>query len=116
MKRGINEIVLFLSQAFVCLSCHLPFAFLLPVLRFQVLLVWTAVVVKVSQMNLVFGGPLETEQDREASDMDSKAPTSMAINVLDSNFHDFDMECYEGSFRGNQVWSGHDDGGNSTVK
>ena len=29
VKRGINELVLFLSQAFVCLSCHLPFVFLL---------------------------------------------------------------------------------------
>ena len=29
---GINELVLFLSQAFVCLSCHLPFVFLLEVI------------------------------------------------------------------------------------
>ena len=28
-RWGINELVLFLSQAFVCLSCHLSFVFLL---------------------------------------------------------------------------------------
>ena len=61
-------------------------------LRFQVFLVWTAVVVKVSQMNLVFGEPLEIEQDGEASDMNSRVPTSMAINVPNFDFHDFDMD------------------------
>ena len=36
VKRGINELVLFLSQAFVCLSGHLPFVFLLPINKFNI--------------------------------------------------------------------------------
>ena len=74
-------------------------------------------VVEVSQMNLVFGGPLETKQDGDANDRDSRVPTSMVINVLDYNFHDFDKDWFEGSFKGNQVWSAHDDDGwNNAVK
>ena len=49
-------------------------------------------VVEVSQMNLVCGGPLETKQDGDANDRDSRVPTSMVINVLDYNFHDFDKD------------------------
>ncbi|KAL6320811.1 hypothetical protein AAG906_008811 [Vitis piasezkii] len=44
-----------------------------------------------------------------AADTDSEAPAPMAINVPDSDFHDFDLDRTESSFGDNQVWSAYDD-------
>ena len=49
--------------------------------------------------------------------MDRKVPASMAINNLDSNLHDFDINWSEGFLIGNLAWSAHDDDdGNNTIK
>ena len=46
--------------------------------------------------------------DTSADYTDNNAPAPMAINVPDSDFHDFDKDRTESSFGDNQVWSAYD--------